>query len=93
MCFLGDNETASHTKCNSFRIAILWFHIKRYSDIQDTKEKKKSAVHLSGASVALLCVQRTEIRFPEVSTSPVSLITQTSQGDEAKTDNAAIALC
>ena len=76
---------------NAIRFALLYCGFIS-SDIQTfkTPRKKKSAVHLSGASVALFCVQHTKIRFPEVSTS---LITQTNQGDEAKTDNAAIALC
>ena len=47
-CFVFYNETASHakctflTKCNSCRITVQWFHIKRYSDILYTK---KSAVY------------------------------------------------
>ena len=43
--FFSDREKASHTKCtfltkcNSCRIAIQWFHIKRYSDILYTQKK------------------------------------------------------
>ena len=55
-------QNAFLTKCNSCRIAVQWFYIKRYSDILYTKKKKKkkkkkkSAVYLSGAMVSFFFV-------------------------------------